>query len=59
MRLSRPMPRATSCTSAPTSSHRSAISLMKVIFIARNALAAYLISSAVRRPVNRIGVSLR
>ncbi len=46
MRLSRPMPRATSCTSAPTFSHRSAISLMKVIFIARKALAAYLISSA-------------
>ena len=49
MRLSRPMPRATSCTSAPTASHRSAISLMKVILIARKALAAYLISSEVRR----------
>jgi hypothetical protein len=49
MRLSRPMPRATSCTSAPTFSHRSAISLMKVILVARNALPAYLISSAVRR----------
>ena len=49
MRLSRPMPRATSCTSAPTFSHRSAISLMKVILVARKALAAYLISSAVRR----------
>jgi hypothetical protein len=45
----------TSCTSAPTFSHRSAISLMKVILVARKALAAYLISSAVRRPVNRIG----
>ena len=45
MRLSRPMPRATCCTSAPTASQRSAISLMKVIFIARKALAAYLISS--------------
>ena len=52
MRLSSPMPRATSCTSAPTFSHRSAISLMKVILVARKALAAYLISSAVRRPVN-------
>ena len=51
MRLSSPMPRATSCTSAPTFSHRSAISLMKVILVARKALAAYLISSAVRRPV--------
>ena len=28
---------------------------MKVILVARNALAAYLISSDVRRPVNRIG----
>ena len=59
MRLSSPMPRATSWTSAPTASHRSAISLMKVIFIARKALAAYLISSLVRRPVNRIGAWLR
>ena len=42
-----PMPRATSCTSAPTFSQRSAISLMKVILVARKALAAYLISSAV------------
>ena len=49
MRLSSPMPRATSCTSAPTFSPRSAISLMKVILVARKALAAYLISSAVRR----------
>ena len=38
---------------------RSAISLMKVILVARNALAAYLISSAVRRPVNMIGDALR
>ena len=59
MRLSRPMPRATCCTSAPTFSQRSAISLMKVIFIARKALAAYLISSEVRRLVNRIGCSLQ
>ena len=59
MRLSRPMPRATSCTSAPTFSQRSAISLMKVILVARKAFAAYLISSAVRRPVNIIGAWLR
>ena len=52
MRLSRPMPRATSWTSAPTVSQRSAISLMKVILVARKALAAYLISSDVRRSVN-------
>src|SRR4051812_46704232 len=47
MRLSRPMPRATSCTLAPTFSQRSAISLMKVTFIARKAFAAYFVSSAV------------
>src|SRR5215510_6079984 len=54
IRLSSPMPRATSCTSAPTFSARSAISLIKVIFVARNALAAYLISSAVGRPVELV-----
>jgi hypothetical protein len=32
---------------------------MKVIFIARKALAAYLISSLVRRLVKTIGVSFR
>ena len=53
MRLSRPIPRATSWTSASTASHRFAISLMKLIFTARKALAAYLVSSAVRRPVNQ------
>ena len=37
----------TSCTSAPTFSQRSAISLMKVILVARKALAAYLVNSAV------------
>ena len=55
MRLSRPIPRATSWISAPTFSDRSAISLMKVILVARKALAAYLISSAVRRVVNISG----
>ena len=58
MRLSSPMPRATSCTSAPTFSERSAISLMKVILVARNAFAAYLINSAVRRAVNISGAWL-
>ena len=38
MRLSRPMPLATSWTFAPTASHRSAISLIKVILVARKAL---------------------
>ena len=32
---------------------------MKVILVARKALAAYLVSSAVRRPVNSIGALLR
>ena len=32
---------------------------MKVILVARKALAAYLISSAVRRSVNMIGERLR
>ena len=58
MRLSSPMPRATSWTSAPTFSERSAISLMKVILVARNAFAAYLINSAVRRAVNISGAWL-
>ena len=53
------MPRATSCTSAPTRSQRSAISLMKVIFMARKAFAAYLMSSAVSIEVATIGVSNR
>ena len=59
MRLSRPMPRDTSCTLAPSFSHRSAISLIKVIFVAKNAFAAYLISSDERRLVNNKGDSLR
>ena len=55
MRRSLPMAEATSCTSAPTSSHRSAISLMKLIFRARKALAAYLASSADSRETNITG----
>ena len=47
IRRSRPMPRAMSWTSAPTCSHRFANSLMNEIFVARNAFAAYLVSSAV------------
>ena len=46
MRRSAPMAVATSCTLAPAASHRSATSLMKLIFMARKALAAYLASSA-------------
>ena len=40
------MPSRTWSTSAPTDSHSVATALMKLIFIARNALDAYLISSA-------------
>ena len=46
MRLSSPMPRATTSTSAPTFSQSSATSLMKVILVARKPLEAYLIISA-------------
>ena len=59
MRPSSPIPLATAWTSASTASHRADISLMKLIFVARNALAAYLISSALSRPVTTMGVSIR
>ena len=59
IRRSRPRPLATSWTSAPMRSHRSAISLMKVTLVARKLLVAYLISSAVSSEVNTIGVWLR
>ena len=59
IRRSRPSPLATAWTSAPTRSHRSAISLMKVTLVARKLLVAYLISSAVSSEVNRIGVWIR
>ena len=57
MRRSRPMPRATSLTSAPSRSQMVAISLMKLILVARNAFEAYLIISAVRMSVWMIGGS--
>ena len=44
---------------APTRSQRSAIPLMKVILVARNALPAYLMSSAVSGLMKMIGVSIR
>ena len=59
IRRSSPIPFATSWTSAPTASESTAISLMNEIFAARNAFAAYLISSAERTPVTTIGVSIR
>ena len=40
------MPSATSLMSAPTASHTAATALMKEIFVAKKALAAYLIVSA-------------
>ena len=43
-------------TSAPAASQTSAIALMNEIFVARNALAATLTSSAVARSVTRKGV---
>jgi hypothetical protein len=59
MRRSSPMARETTLTSAPSTSQRFAISLMKEIFVARNAFEAYLISSAVCTLVLTMGVSLR
>ena len=55
MRSSRPMPRATSTTSAPVSSQTLAISLMNEIFVARNALEASLTISADLTSVRTIG----
>ena len=49
------MPCATTWTSAPTSSHTLAISLMKEIFVARNALEAYFTISAEGTVVRMIG----
>ena len=46
MRLSVPIPWHTCCTLAPTDSQTDATALMNEIFIARNALEACLISSA-------------
>ena len=48
------MPWRTSSTSAPTASAIFAISLMKLIFVASMALAAYLVSSALRGSMNII-----
>ena len=59
MRRSMPRPRATACTSAPSASHRLAISLMKEILVARKQFEAYLISSALSSVVTTVGVSSR
>ena len=57
MRSSRPIPRATSDTSAPSSSDTLAISLMKLILVARKALEASLIISAEATSVRTEGAS--
>ena len=59
MRSSRPMPRATSSTSAPSSSETLAISLMKEILVARKAFEASLIISALATSVRTIGAAER
>ena len=55
MRWSRPIPLATSTTSAPVSSQTLAISLMNEIFVARNALEASLTISALATSVRTSG----
>ena len=52
------MPRATTLTSAPVASQTFAISLMKLIFVARKAFDAYLIISAEATSVKTIGQSM-
>ena len=56
-RSSRPIPRATSITSAPSSSETFAISLMNEIFVARKAFEASLIISALATSVLTTGAS--
>ena len=57
MRSSSPIPRATSDTSAPSSSDTLAISLMKEILVARNALEASFTISALATSVVTTGAS--
>ena len=57
IRESRPMPRPTSPIFAPTRSDTKPISLMKLIFSARKALAAYLINSADAKSVDSSGTA--
>ena len=59
MRRSRLIARRTSLTSAFIASHRRATSLMKEIFVASMALAAYLLISALRLSMTRIGFPVR
>ena len=55
MRSSNASACASSTTSAPATSHSSAIALMKEIFVARKAFAAILTSSAVAKSVTTMG----
>ena len=57
MRLSSPMPLATTSTSAPQASQICATSLMKEILVARKPFEAYLMSSAVSTSVMMNGTS--
>ncbi len=57
MRLSSPMPRATTSTFAPSASQSSATSLMNEILVARKPFEAYLISSALSTLVMTNGTS--
>ena len=57
MRASSPIPRATSTTSAPNASQTFAISLMKEILVARKALDASLIISALAMSVRTSGAA--
>ena len=57
IRRSSPMPYATSSTFAPTASETFAISLMKLIRVARNAFEASLIISAEATLVRTSGAS--
>ena len=56
MRLSVPMPIRIMSTSAPTFSQKLATSFMKVILVARKELAAYLVNSALRSSMNKMGL---
>ena len=56
IRSSYPRLSARSTTSAPVTSHTSAIALMKEILVARKALADTLTSSAVAKSVTTTGV---
>jgi len=59
IRRSDPIPRRTSDTSASMMSQRLAISFMKDIRVARRLLATYLVNSALRLLITRMGLLVR